>query len=221
MPFQFENFSVRAIVREAASIQRGLGLLRADPRLCIGARSGLVGRAFGARRPSVSVGKSDDRLMPRKTSRQNALQAPVTTATVDMDLFTCPRHVGQVRLTETACAAMWRSGSTAPVWEATKRVCHGCEIGRAGAGVAALDAPPSRAYPSHIAPHRAIGFDSPEKRRTRRHPCGFFCARRLPPSFMGGSGGEPSGSPVPFPGLSTRLTARPRLTAWRAETKTA
>ena len=30
MPFQFENCSVRAIVRDGASIQRGLGLLRAD-----------------------------------------------------------------------------------------------------------------------------------------------------------------------------------------------
>lgn len=92
MPFQFENFSVRAIVREAASIQRGLGLLRAE-------------------------------------------QAPVTTATVDMDLFTCPRHVGQLRLTKTACAAMWEAGRYAPVWDATKRVCHGCEIGRAHAGL--------------------------------------------------------------------------------------
>lgn len=73
--------------------------------------------------------------MPRKTSRQNALQAPVTTATVDMDLFTCPRHVGQLRLTKTACAAMWEAGRYAPVWDATKRVCHGCEIGRAHAGL--------------------------------------------------------------------------------------
>lgn len=49
--------------------------------------------------------------------------------------FICPRHVGQLRLTKTACAAMWEAGRYAPVWDATKRVCHGCEIGRAHAGL--------------------------------------------------------------------------------------
>lgn len=67
------------------------------------------------------------------------------------------------------------------------------------------------------------GFDSSNSTvaisRQRKH-CGFFHA--LATQFMGGLGGEPQGSPVSVPGLSTRpVPAHPFDSEWRAVNQTA
>lgn len=52
---------------------------------------------------------------------------------MSIELFTCPRHPGGLRLTESSCAAQWQRGRLAAPWDSVYR-CHGCEIGAANAG---------------------------------------------------------------------------------------
>lgn len=50
-----------------------------------------------------------------------------------MDLFTCPRHAGDLTITPATCAQMYRRGKRAEPWDACAR-CRGCEIGAKHAG---------------------------------------------------------------------------------------
>ena len=50
-----------------------------------------------------------------------------------LDLFTCPHHTGNLRLTPQACAQYWQRARKAEPWD-TLRVCRGCEIGAGHAG---------------------------------------------------------------------------------------
>lgn len=52
---------------------------------------------------------------------------------MSIELFTCPRHPGGLRLTESSCAAQWQRGRLAAPWDSVYR-CHGCAIGAANAG---------------------------------------------------------------------------------------
>lgn len=74
-------------------------------------------------------------------------------------------------------------------------------------------------YPMLVTGIPVAGFDSPISGRTHRHQQfrRFFCVRGTALLLLGGPCGEPSGSPVPTAGLSTR-TVPPilRLTAQRA-----
>lgn len=58
------------------------------------------------------------------------------------DLFTCPNHTGELRLTTSACAANWRRAKNAQPWDSL-RVCWGCPIGAANAGEAPTPAAPT------------------------------------------------------------------------------
>jgi hypothetical protein len=49
------------------------------------------------------------------------------------EMFTCPHHVGNLRLTPQACAQNWKRARKAEPWDAL-RVCRGCEIGAGHAG---------------------------------------------------------------------------------------
>lgn len=44
------------------------------------------------------------------------------------ELFTCPRHPGGLRLTQTACAALWLRGRAVERLDASS-LCHGCPVG--------------------------------------------------------------------------------------------
>lgn len=44
------------------------------------------------------------------------------------EMFTCPRHPGNLRLTPASCAASYQRGKRARRWE-TAHLCRGCEIG--------------------------------------------------------------------------------------------
>jgi len=62
-----------------------------------------------------------------------------------VELFECPRHTGQLRLTTTSCAKNWQRAKKAEPWDSL-RVCRGCEIGAMNAGEAPTpEAPPDRA----------------------------------------------------------------------------
>lgn len=51
----------------------------------------------------------------------------------ETELFDCPRHAGNLRLTASACAQMWRRGKTAAKWDRLEP-CKGCRIGAEHAG---------------------------------------------------------------------------------------
>lgn len=70
-----------------------------------------------------------------------------------------------------------------------------------------------RAYPNPVTAKSVIGFDSPEKAANSRNVSSNAVFLRLVSPFMGGLDGEPQGSPVRFPGLSTRLVPPTCLTA--------
>jgi hypothetical protein len=78
------------------------------------------------------------------------------------DLFTCPRHPGDLRLTPDACAALWARGRAADALDPVAR-CQGCPI---GAGHAR--APLSAAEPRP--PLVCVGCGA---------PCGGTTGRRL------------------------------------------
>ena len=50
-----------------------------------------------------------------------------------IELFTCPRYAGGLRLTPMACASQWRRGKDALPWQSIYP-CRGCEIGAVNAG---------------------------------------------------------------------------------------
>ena len=50
-----------------------------------------------------------------------------------IELFTCPRYAGGLRLTPMSCAAQWRRGKDALPWQSIYP-CRGCEIGAVNAG---------------------------------------------------------------------------------------
>lgn len=52
----------------------------------------------------------------------------------ETDLFACTRHVGNLRLTPSACAGMWRRGRRAGQFDLAK-MCRGCPIGAGHAGI--------------------------------------------------------------------------------------
>jgi hypothetical protein len=52
---------------------------------------------------------------------------------INITLFTCPRHPGNLRLTPNACAASYQRGKTAKEFE-TARLCRGCPIGASHSG---------------------------------------------------------------------------------------
>jgi hypothetical protein len=54
--------------------------------------------------------------------------------TAETELFTCPKHVGNLRLTPGACAGMWRRGRRAGQYDLA-RICRGCPIGAGHAGI--------------------------------------------------------------------------------------
>lgn len=62
-----------------------------------------------------------------------------------MELFTCHRHVGSLRLTTAACAKNWQRAKHAQPWDAL-RPCQGCPVGAAHAG--APVPPPQVAAPN-------------------------------------------------------------------------
>ncbi|MCF7979667.1 MAG: hypothetical protein K9L82_16995 [Chromatiaceae bacterium] len=51
----------------------------------------------------------------------------------EIELFDCPRHAGNLRLTATTCAQMWKRGKTAAKWDRLE-TCKGCKIGAEHAG---------------------------------------------------------------------------------------
>lgn len=55
-------------------------------------------------------------------------------AAAEIELFTCPRHAGNLRLMPSSCADMWRRGRRAHR-EDTLWHCRGCEIGARHAGL--------------------------------------------------------------------------------------
>lgn len=71
--------------------------------------------------------------------------------------------------------------------------------------------PSGYAFPAAGSP--VAGFDSPRKAAKSRNAARIAAFLRLVSPFMGGLGGEPQGSPVRFPGLSTRPVPSTRLTA--------
>ena len=50
-----------------------------------------------------------------------------------VELFTCPHHTGNLRLTVQACAQNWQRARKAKPWD-TLRVCRSCEIGAGHCG---------------------------------------------------------------------------------------
>ena len=64
-----------------------------------------------------------------------------------MELFTCHRHVGELKLTTTACAKNWQRAKNAQPWDAL-RLCQGCPVGAAHAG-APVPPPPVTAPNRH------------------------------------------------------------------------
>lgn len=76
-----------------------------------------------------------------------------------------------------------------------------------------LTQPIIRDYPNPVTAKSVAGFDSPEKAANSRNVSSNAVFLRLVSPFMGGLDGEPQGSPVRFPGLSTRLVPPTCLTA--------
>ncbi|WP_198009356.1 antA/AntB antirepressor family protein [Nitrosomonas sp. Is79A3] len=70
-----------------------------------------------------------------------------------------------------------------------------------------------RDYSFPVTAKSVAGFDSPEKAANSRNVSSNAVFLRLVSPFMGGLDGEPQGSPVRFPGLSTRLVPPTCLTA--------
>lgn len=58
------------------------------------------------------------------------------------ELFECPRHTGNLRLTTASCAQNWRRAKKAEPWD-TLRVCRGCDIGAGHAGEDPIPASPA------------------------------------------------------------------------------